>query len=389
MRAGSDLILYFTASPKNPLKILEISSCFPPSRGGVERCVYELSTRFARDGNDVTVATSSRGKKEGWLRSERIDDIHVIRYHEKHHLFEAPLMPILAFTALTADYDVLHVHGMAPTITDLSMIFAKLRGKPVVLTYHNDAESREFGRLGRLAALVYSSIVSVVIRSVDVVVCSTLSYARTSPALKFSMNKLQIIPMGVDISRFEQFDFSRDRNFEHTLLFVGQLKEYKGVAVLLEAISYMRSQGHLVRVNIVGMGPELENLKMKAKNLNIEESVSFLGNVSDKELLQLYSTCDSVVLPSVNRREAFGIVLLEAMAAGKTVVASDIPGVREIATMAGYLAKPNDARSLADSILHSIGNLHHPERVRKVAYGFSWDALAAKYESIFKELVKR
>ncbi len=313
-----------------------------------------------------------------------------MRFPEKYHLFEAPLIPRISLMALTEDYDLLHVHGMSPTITDLSILFASMRGKPVVLTYHNDAQSQQWGPIARIAAFVYASLASLVISKVDAIVSSTYSYAATSVALKYSLNKLEIIPMGVDLTRYEGAESRAVQNVKHNLLFVGQLKDYKGVNVLLEALSLLNSNARDFKVNIVGTGPELENLKQIAKNLQIEDSVNFLGNVSDLELTQLYLSCDSVVLPSLNRREAFGIVLLEAMAAGKTVVASDIPGVSEVAVKArGFLAKPNDARSLADSIVHSLTKRSHSEVIRRVAQDHSWDKHAAKYESLFQKLVQK
>lgn len=370
------------------MKILEVVSCFPPSRGGVEKCVYELSTRFANYGHQVTVATSTRGKKLG-SHAEKMDGMTVVRFPEKYHLFEAPLIPRISLMALMGDYDLLHVHGMCPTITDLSILFASMRGKPIVLTYHNDAESQQWGPIAKVAAFVYASIVSLLIRKVGVVVSSTHSYAATSVALKYSLDKLRIIPMGVDLGKYELVDGHAGENAARNLLFVGQLREYKGVNVLLDAISLLNSQGQHIKVNIVGTGPELQNLRRMAKNLSVENNVCFLGNVSDQELIQLYSTCDSVVLPSLNRREAFGIVLLEAMAAGKNIVASDIPGVNEIATKAGgFLARPNDAHSLAQSIIQSIANKRPSETVRMVAQDHSWDKLAAEYESIFEKLTR-
>lgn len=335
----------------------------------------------------MTVATSTRGKKAE-PQSEEIDGITVFRFPERYHIFEAPLIPKVAMMALTQDYDLLHVHGMSPTITDLSILYASMRGKPIVLTYHNDAESHSWGPIARLAAFAYASLVSFVIRKANVVVSSTHSYADTSVALKLSLKKVQVIPMGVDSSKYDQAELDINDSASHNLLFVGQLKEYKGVNVLLDAISMINSTGNRVNLNIVGTGPELENLKRKAKTLGIENSAHFLGNVSDKELLRLYSTCDSVVLPSLNRREAFGIVLLEAMAAGKNVVASDIPGVNEVATKAGgLLAKPNDAKSLANSITKSFSRKNHFAMIRQVAQDHSWDKLAAKYDAIFHELI--
>ena len=368
------------------LKILEIASCFPPSRGGVEKCVYELSVRFARDGHDVTVATSSRGK-ETRFHTERSGELKIIRFPERFHLFEAPIMPNLASIALTADYDILHIHGMSPSITDLSILFAKLRRKPVVLTYHNDAESDLWGGVTKAAAFVYSSLVSSIVRMSNVVVSSTRSYADTSPALRYSMNKLRVIPMGVDTQKYDNIQLRNEIRPERNLLFVGQLKDYKGVEVLLESLSHLRNAGHEINTDIVGTGPNWRKLVGKAKQLHIDTNVRFRGNVSDDELLQLYANCDSLVLPSVNRREAFGIVLLEAKAAGKNVVASDIPGVNEVASIGGgYLAKPNDPISLARSILNSLESGHHPDKIRQAARALNWDTLAAEYESVFESL---
>lgn len=371
------------------MKILEVTSCFPPSKGGVEKCVYELSTRFAKLGHDVTVATSTRGKKPQ-PHSEEIDGVKVLRFRERRHIFEAPIIPRISLKALTEDYDVIHVHGMSPTITDLSILFARMRGKPIVLTYHNDAESQAWGPIARLAAFVYASLVSFVIGTCNVIVSSTRSYAATSVALRRSMDKLRVIPMGVDSIKYENVQPRDSIRATRKLLFVGQLKEYKGVDVLLDAISILKSNGEQVEIDIVGTGPELQKLKQKAQSLGIESNAHFLGNVPDSELLELYSTCDSLVLPSLNRREAFGIVLLEAMAAGRPVIASNIPGVNEVATKGGgHLATPNDPHSLALNISNSLSNKSPPEKLRKVAQDHSWDKMASEYEAIFSELVNR
>jgi len=355
----------------------------------VERCVYELSSRFAEHGHEVTVATSTRGKSAKY-HSEIYDGLRVIRFPEKYHLFEAPLIPKIATSALTSDYDIMHVHGMSPTITDFSIILARLRRKPIVLTFHNDAESEQWGRIARVASFVYSSLAAHIVCRADVIVSSTRSYAHTSPSLRYSLGKLKVIPMGVDAKKYEQIDEGLSNGAEGNLLFVGQLKDYKGVEVLLEAIFILRSEGHPVRVNIVGTGPELINLRRQTTLLGINENVNFCGNVSDQELLKLYATCDTVVLPSLNRREAFGIVLLEAMAAGRTVVASDIPGVSEVAMKGnGFLARPNDASSLANSILDSIRNKRHPDTMRAVAEDHTWDKLASRYEAIFESVLSK
>ena len=236
---------------------------------------------------------------------------------------------------------------------------------------------------------MYSSIVAPLIQTTDVLVCSTRSYAETSPALRYALNKLRVIPMGVDFEKYSKIESIENIDSEYNLLFVGQLKEYKGVEVLLKALFILGAEGIPISLNIVGTGPELPKLRNNAKLLGIEERVHFLENISDQDLMKIYSRCDLVVLPSLNRREAFGIVMLEAMAAGKSVVASNIPGLDEVASMGGgLLAKPKDASSLAASILQSLRNKKKPEAVRDSVKHFTWDNLALQYEKIFNSLVE-
>jgi glycosyltransferase involved in cell wall biosynthesis len=123
--------------------------------------------------------------------------------------------------------------------------------------------------------------------------------------------------------------------------------------------------------------------------LGMGDCVRFLGNVDTKDLVRLYGTCDLVVLPSISRREAFGLVQLEASAAGKPVVASDIPGVSEVTRkVGGYLAKPADADSLAAQIARALGVSNDPERLKEAAATMSWENVTAEYEELFRTLLR-
>jgi glycosyltransferase involved in cell wall biosynthesis len=368
---------------KQALKVLVIVSCFPPSKGGVEKTSYDLAMGLADEGNEVTVVTTSRGKEPGRYE-ERMGPLRVIRYPETRFVFDAPIVPRIAMAALTADYDVLHVHGMTPSITDLAIMFAKYRGKPVVLTYHNDAQETFPSPLARLAARVYSMLAIPIVGLADVIVTSTYSYAATSPVLKHLLGRVTVVPWGTDSSRFEQKEpFERDSAERH-VLFVGQLKKYKGVEVLLDAVARLKTAGYPVVADIVGTGPQGESLKSYAARLNLDGSARFWGAI-DEELLPLfYLGCDVVALPSLDRREAFGLVLLEAFAAGKPVVTTNIPGVSEAASRGvSYLAEPNDPDSLADCIKRALAGAKNGAVANKPD-DLSQRKTLVKYESILR-----
>jgi len=371
------------------LKILELSSAFPPSRGGVEMTVSELSKRLAERGHEVTVITSTRGGETRYS-DELVGKVRVIRMPERLHIFEAPILPQIAYRAMFCDFDVLHVHGMSPTISDLGIMVGKLRRKPVVLTYHNDAESTMQWGIAKAAAKVYARFCVPIVGMADSIVCATDSYGTSSLVLKHFRGKVEVIPLGVDTSRFANTGSrvgSSDGSKE--VLFVGQLKEYKGVDFLIEAIAKLRQDGTDVRLSVAGDGPSYPRLKAMVDAKGMGESVRFIGNVENSRLVELYDACDLVVLPSTGRREAFGLVQLEASAAGKAVVATDIPGVSDVnKKLGGYLAKPSDADSLAIQIARALGVKHDPEKLKQAAASMSWEKVTIEYEELFQTLLK-
>lgn len=369
------------------MKILEVCSAFYPSRGGVERSVTELSHRFALAGHEVTVITSSRGRHPKFSR-EKLGKVTVIRFPERIHLFEAPIIPHLALEVIILDYDIIHVHGMSPTITDFAVVAGKLKGKPVVLTYHNDIESDYGGRTGRVLRRIHHFLSVPVVGLSDKVIATTRSYGESSPVLNRLPKGFEVIPVGITPRRGGQGLGAR-KGEDKRLLFVGQLREYKGVSYLLEAIARLRLEGMAVALDIVGTGPSMPSLKAKARDLGLSDYVAFKGQVGDKELHEHYDRSHLFVLPSVSRREAFGLVQLEAMAAGTPVVASDIPGVNEVAIRGGgRLAKPSDPVSLSNAIRASLQAEMVPGWNKHLLDAHNWDGIAEKYLAMFDSVLE-
>jgi rhamnosyl/mannosyltransferase len=148
-------------------------------------------------------------------------------------------------------------------------------------------------------------------------------------------------------------DIRREAN-KAIVLFVGRLVPYKGVDVLLDALTGLDAVAL-----VVGEGPARAGLEDRARELGVSSHVRFLGSVDDRELAALYRACDVFVLPSVTRQEAFGVVQLEAMAAAKPVVSTDLgTGVGWVNKdgETGYVVPPRDARALRDALAQLLND---------------------------------
>jgi len=363
-----------------------------------------LSQELVKRGHHITVITTNRGKSDKTRACvEWMNGIKVVRFQEKEHFLEAPLVPQIAFRVLWEDYDLLHVHGITPFISDLAIFFGKLKRKPVVVTYHYDAETPLFGSFGFVVARLYNQIVSILLKLADGLVATTKNYAETSPVLN-KLNKLpnrvQIIPLGISKNKFNlslkknpKTDCQKKKTNSHMILFVGQLKEHKGVRYLLKAMLILKTQIPEIRLTIVGDGPQRESLANYTSELGIDDIVYFAGNVTENDLPKYYATADLVAFTSYTRRDAFGLVLLEAMAAEKPIVASDIPGVREVVDSAGVLVPPQDPAKLAKAITEVFSNNYSVEQMRlnarKNLQSYSWEHVVKSYEQLYARVLGR
>ena len=252
------------------------------------------------------------------------------------------------------------------------------------------------GFLGNMAVNLYQSFLGKYpLRVADRVISTTNSYATTSRSL-WDID-VDVVPNAVDIDRFNpqnKGDFIRDKfveDDEPLALFVGRLVPHKGIGILIRALEYLQN-GKLL---IIGDGPYLNWLKQLTKKLNLEERVVFVGPISDYWLPAYYAATDVVVLPSTSRLEAFGIVGLEAMASGKPLVLSDIPGVRDvISSDEGFIVEPLDPEAIA----HALEKIwDYPENAKqmglkgreRVVSMFSWEKVSKDVEKIFKEIISK
>ena len=159
------------------------------------------------------------------------------------------------------------------------------------------------------------------------IIVASPTLAASSPQLRLWQQKCVVIPYGLDMPSGAAPDrvmaraaaIRQEAGGQPIVLFVGRLVKYKGVDVLLEAM-----RGVSATAMLVGDGPERAALQRIAERAGVADRVKFLGEVSPAELAALYRACDLFVLPSVTRQEAFGVVLIEAMACGKPVISTDL-----------------------------------------------------------------
>jgi len=332
------------------MRIVQVCPWFEPYVGGVETHVATLSAELVRRGHEVTVVTSRADP--GVPEREDIGGVHVRRVKARAVWLRTPVAPATKGVLASMDADVVHTHSPPPLTSYYAAKASSRKHLPFVITYHCDIEVPSF--LGPLIESVYRHTLEYyTIRRANRIIVTTATYAATSRAV-WAYNPA-VIPNAVDLQRYRPENDGRAirarhgiREGESVVLFVGRMVSHKGIENLVEAA---RSVAY-AKFLLVGGGPELESMRRLAVRLGVSERVIFTGQVSGEELPSYFAACDVFVLPSVSRLEAFGIVALEAMASGKPVVVSDIPGVREVIAdgKEGLLADPVGADDLAGKI---------------------------------------
>lgn len=266
-------------------------------------------------------------------------------------------------------FDVLHVHEPLVPGPTLTAVLVKLA--PIVATFHSAGESgayKTFQKLGRPIA-----------RRIDVRVA--VSADAVELAQRYIGGEYEILFNGIDL---EAYSGPIVEQRDNAIFFCGRHEPRKGLGVLLEAVSLMPGD---VRLWIASDGPETEHLKDQYKN---DQRIEWLGRISDAEKIDRLRRASLFCAPSL-RGESFGIVLLEAMAAGTPVVSTDIDGYRNVATDSenALLVEPGNAQALASAMSRIVADPRLATRLttagRIHAQSYSLDALADHYVLLYEK----
>jgi len=239
----------------------------------------------------------------------------------------------------------------------LAMAIPSARKIPWVVQWQSDIVNSDIDRRLAIAYRLYQPLERRFLKKAYAIIASTTPYFETSEPLSFWRKKCRVIPLGLDENRLKM----PERDLEHwaegiwqtgrtRILSVGRLTYYKGHEVLIRAAANL-PQSHII---IVGEGDRKEHLRRLIKRLGLGGRVKLTEFMPDEKLRALFATSDLFCLPSIERTEAFGLVLLEAMRYAKPVVASDVSGsgmgwiIRHMET--GLLVKPGAVDDLAQAL---------------------------------------
>jgi glycosyltransferase involved in cell wall biosynthesis len=313
------------------MRILHLAKYYWPRSGGMERVVQDLAEGAAALGHEVSVvAVESRvgGRVGGRQRST------VTRVFSFGALGSEEIAPGYLHAARRGA-DVLHLHHPHPLADVASLL--RSRRTPLVVTQHADSRSTSGKFLARS-----------VLRRAAAIVVPSRAHMALSQELEGFENKIEVIPFGIDDSRWTELP-RRPLDASPKAIFIGRLVKFKGLDLLLRALERVPD----LRLDIVGTGPEGPRLKTLTQALALADRVRFIGETPDDDLPRRMADADFLVLPSTTIEEMFGLVALEAMAAGRPVITTAVPtGVREVNVPGetGLEVPVHDIRSLAEAL---------------------------------------
>jgi phosphatidylinositol alpha-mannosyltransferase len=366
-----------------------VSQSYYPRFGGVTEHVHYTALELQRRGHTVTIVTARFGGSDppSPVPVERLGRNILIPSNGALIDFTLGLRLRQQLSGLLEAhrFDLVHTH--CPVMPTLPVLAAQCALCPVVGTFHTD------GGVNR----VHDAFRDYLDRTVVSRLAARIAVSKTAAAsaAHYYPGHYEIIPNGVDCERFhpDRAPFEPWRDPERiNLLYVGRLDPRKGLDILLAAMpDVVQHTGGRARLLIVGHSP-LRRRYEAAVPASIRAHVHFIGAVTPAELPRWYATADVFVSPAMGQ-ESFGIVLLEAMASGCPVVASDIPGYRSVVTAErnGVLVPPGDPGALARSIsalAEDPGRRQELARIgREHALAFAWSRVTDQIEHVYDQVL--
>ena len=327
------------------MKVLFLTKYYPPSEGGIERYSHLICTGLAERNVQVEVVAASEGDRTS--RVELMDGVRVYRMGSLCEVKGVPISPGLPALVkrVASRFDLIHLNFPNPW-TELTYLAFCGRQK-AILTYHSDIfRQRAFLRL-------YRPWIHRLLRQVSAIIATSPNYVNSSPFLSLHPHRCRVIPLPVDTASLSHVDLTEveavRKRYGKFVLFVGRLVYYKGLEYLIEAMGRLKGV-HLV---VVGRGHLEGAHRAQVDRMGLNGQVSFLGKAPDDRLKAFYYACQCLVLPSVARSEAFGMVLAEAMACGTPVISTELSTGTSFVNRdgeTGFVVPPADASALAEKV---------------------------------------
>lgn len=375
------------------MKVVILTSTFSPTIGGAEVVIAELSNALHNLGVDVTIIAPRLVRENHAYNAYSTLTVNVpvkrIRLIRQVH----------ATLKFGRSANVVHAHFLYPS-GFVGLIHKYFLRKPCVVTMHGaDIQVDKSTGYGKRIDWRLDLIIKFVLRNVDVLIAPSKLLAEEAIKAGADPSKVHIIPNGVDISRFnpsisgkmirKRLGIGPD---EHVVLTISRFHPKKGHAFLVKAIPMVLKEFPDTKFVLCGEGPEKQTIINMVKSLGLFKNVLFAGFIDEKEKPMYYAAADVFALPSLV--EGAPIVILEALASGKPLVASRTGNIPELVRdgVSGILVNPQDTVQIAKAIirylenpsLREIGGITGREEIVK---NYSWETIAKKTLALYERLL--
>lgn len=379
------------------MKILQVLAFFSPVHGGSAMVPYYLSKELAKRGHDITIYTSDYKLSREWVEELRQLKARVFCFRAFTSVAKFYLTPGLVNVAKKdiKDFDIIHLHNYRTFQNIIVCHYARKLGVPYILQAHGSLPSKlSRQNLKRIYDFFWGKKL---LHDAAKVIAVTKKEVEQYYDFDLPIDKIEIIPNGINLSDFEQLPepgiFRRKYNLakdEKIILFLGRIDKTKGVDFLVKAFVKILKKLDLAKLVIAGPDDGyLTSLKTVIVNLGINDKVLFTGPLYGEDKLKAYVDADIFVNPRSD--EIFGLVFLEALACGTPVICSKGCGIADIIDGQAGFAVPNDEDELSNAILLLVNNndlrQQFAKRGRKLVQQFGWSKIAEQIENVYEYII--
>lgn len=370
------------------MKILIVADNFYPHTGGVSEHMLYLWQHLRKFGHDAKILAPSFGKNYPYV------DENIIRIGKAITVPKNKSFAVLTFGITIPwklrrfldgeNFDIVHIQGpVAPVLPYFVLKYSKAKN---FVTFHSAHEES-------LGYVLWEPVLEQYFRKIDGLIAVS-EVARDSVS-KYFPGDYRIIPNGIDTNRFnpDVKPMPELEKYSQKILFVGRFEPRKGLKYLFQAFSIIIDEFPEAKLIVVGRG-FLERYYRRYVEEHIKESVIFAGHVSPEDLPRYYASCDIYSSPATGA-ESFGIVLLEAMASGKPIVASDISGYQRVMEQGkeGLFFKACDPESLAENVICLLKDKKRMREMgqsgRKKSLRYDWKIVTKRVLDFYKEILEK
>jgi len=337
------------------MKVLHIGKFYPPFSGGIETFMADLLPALDNCGVEQLALVHDHLKPLHLFPEIKPDSQFPFIYRAPCYgrLLYAPMSPHFPFwfnqLLKTFKPDLLHFHVPNTSVFWFFLLAIKYK-IPYIVHWHADVVSSTIEKSLAMAYQIYRPFEQRLLKKSKAIIATSPIYLHSSPALKHWQAKCRVIPLGLNPQRLpiptlESLQWANKMwgETDFKVLHIGRLTYYKGQSYLLQAIAQLEN----AKLLLVGEGELKESL-----NQHKPKNAALLGRCSDEEVAALLTTCDVFCLPSIERTEAFGMVLLEAMNYAKPLIVNEMldSGVSWVAGNASLKCEIGNVEDLKNAL---------------------------------------